>query len=564
MILAETPYRAGFARRRLDAFDPSLCMLGWGARENVPASVAMPLHARAMVLEEARTGRRIAYVVSDLLMVSESVRRAVIARVRALPLRLGADDVALAATHTHSGPSGYSTYLLYALAAPGFSAAVHDAIVDAIVGAITDAAARLTPARLAWNVGDIPRAEGIVFNRAVSAYNRNRDVTPVSPERADEAVDRAMTVLRVDTLLGQPLGLVSWFALHGTSVHGDRTALHPDHKGEAARQVEATRRDEGSPDFVALFAQGAAGDVTPNHRWCARRGRTVGHTDDDFAEAERIGAVEARHALRLAAEARPLTGELDAALEHVDFFHAEVDPRFAFGRAGLRTAPPVLGLPFALGTREGPGPLAGVGAAIASLARGYGSLRTRGLRELSQGQGAKLPLVDLGRGGAGRFGAVIPVDLAPLRRAPDRFARFLGEALNEPQQRDAPWVPRHLPVQMLRVGPLAVALLPMEPTTVSGRRLARCVKQSMGAAVEHVAVDGYANAYAGYLTTPEEYGAQRYEAGATLFGEWSLPAWCTALDRLALRMKRDEAAHEGRRARTESYGLGGSGKSSLP
>jgi neutral ceramidase len=38
-------------------------------------------------------------------------------------------------------------------------------------------------------------------------------------------------------------------------------------------------------------------------------------------------------------------------------------------------------------------------------------------------------------------------------------------------------------------------------------------------------VQGYANDYAGYVTTPEEYGEQRYEGGHTMFGRWELPAY---------------------------------------
>jgi neutral ceramidase len=48
-----------------------------------------------------------------------------------------------------------------------------------------------------------------------------------------------------------------------------------------------------------------------------------------------------------------------------------------------------------------------------------------------------------------------------------------------------------------------------------------------------VHVTGYANAYAGYLTTPEEYRAQRYEGAYTLFGPRTLDAFAEVLDGLA-------------------------------
>jgi neutral ceramidase len=73
----------------------------------------------------------------------------------------------------------------------------------------------------------------------------------------------------------------------------------------------------------------------------------------------------------------------------------------------------------------------------------------------------------------------------------------------------------------------------MEPTVQSGRRIADAVAAELGLSRGQVVVNGYANAYAGYVATPEEYAAQRYEGSATLFGQWSLPAFCTAFASLA-------------------------------
>ncbi len=37
--------------------------------------------------------------------------------------------------------------------------------------------------------------------------------------------------------------------------------------------------------------------------------------------------------------------------------------------------------------------------------------------------------------------------------------------------------------------------------------------------------NGYANAYASYVTTREEYAAQEYEGGSTLYGPWTQAAY---------------------------------------
>ena len=51
--------------------------------------------------------------------------------------------------------------------------------------------------------------------------------------------------------------------------------------------------------------------------------------------------------------------------------------------------------------------------------------------------------------------------------------------------------------------------------------------------VDEVIIAGYANGYAGYVTTPEEYEVQDYEGASTHFGKWTLPAWQTIFRSLA-------------------------------
>jgi neutral ceramidase len=74
---------------------------------------------------------------------------------------------------------------------------------------------------------------------------------------------------------------------------------------------------------------------------------------------------------------------------------------------------------------------------------------------------------------------------------------------------------------------------------VAGRRLRESIRSALGA--REVVLAGYANAYAGYVTTPEEYALQDYEGASTHFGKWTLPAWQTVFDRLVRRMQGTEA-----------------------
>ena len=77
-------------------------------------------------------------------------------------------------------------------------------------------------------------------------------------------------------------------------------------------------------------------------------------------------------------------------------------------------------------------------------------------------------------------------------------------------------------ITVARIGQLVLLALPAEVTTMAGRRLRDTVMRELGDWAEHIVLVGYANGYAGYITTPEEYGLQQYEGGHTLHGRWTL------------------------------------------
>ena len=88
------------------------------------------------------------------------------------------------------------------------------------------------------------------------------------------------------------------------------------------------------------------------------------------------------------------------------------------------------------------------------------------------------------------------------------------------------WHPSVIDTQLLRVGDFVVAALPGEFTVMSGRRMRNMLKQAAaGYPVSNVALSGLNNMYTHYVTTPEEYGGQRYEAASTIFGPNTLNAY---------------------------------------
>jgi hypothetical protein len=111
-----------------------------------------------------------------------------------------------------------------------------------------------------------------------------------------------------------------------------------------------------------------------------------------------------------------------------------------------------------------------------------------------------------------------------------------GEGVGESSA--ASWVAVDVPVQMFRIGRLLVAAVPAEATTMAGRRLTERILAAAAAASESAVTDweviitGLANGYSGYVTTAEEYAAQRYEGASTLYGPHTLGAYMQALDAL--------------------------------
>ena len=68
---------------------------------------------------------------------------------------------------------------------------------------------------------------------------------------------------------------------------------------------------------------------------------------------------------------------------------------------------------------------------------------------------------------------------------------------------------------------------------MAGRRLRDSVMAELGDWARYIVLAGYANDFAGYVTTPQEYQLQQYEGAHTLHGRWSLPAYQQVASQLA-------------------------------
>lgn len=512
-------------------------MLGFGVKSHTAEGVSQRLWARAFALDDG-DGGRLVYAVGDFCFVTESIREEVLRRLAHKGIELSPHQVMLAATHTHSAPGGYTHFLLYNLLVPGFSQPVLDRYAEGLAEAIAQAVRSLAPGRAQFAAGPIPEDDPVAFNRALGPYNLNPDVVPATPATAHLAVDRTMSLLRLD-VGDRAIGAFAWFGTHACSVHSDLHAIHGDHKGCASAAMESWAADRhGAAQFVAGFPQTTPGDVTPNHRWSKERGFSVGVDDDDYVSAETVGRLQANHAQRLWTEAgasRPLSGALAARIHYQSHEELDVDADLVEGRPGVRTGRSMLGINMMHGTDEGPGPLLAVPWAtkpLKWLMQAVVSAARLGRSE--RAQGVKYPFLDTAAGGRGKaFGffnqgdPFLPGFIDPVVARVRELKKLNGIG-------NRPWTNPIVGLQLFAIGPIAILGLPGEPTTTAGVRLRATVAEPLRAlGVNRVICAGYSNNYAGYITTEQEYDFQRYEGASTYFGRYTLAGYQTRLRRLA-------------------------------
>ncbi|MBH0780554.1 neutral/alkaline ceramidase [Nocardia bovistercoris] len=467
-------------------------MMGYSQLGQDTAGIHLRPRARAFVI--AADGRRVVYVVAENGMIFQSVHRGVMVE---LARRFGdlytEQNVMLTSTHSHATCGGSSHDYAYNLSILGFQQQVYDAEVSGIVEAIEAAHADLGPASLALGRAELHDAS---VNRSRVAFDRN----PEDDKRHfPNAIDPAVTALSISKG-GKQVGAITWYATHNTSMSNSNRLISSDNKGYASFAHEhgehGVRYLDGTPEFISAFAQTNAGDMSPN----LNLRPTSGPTEDEFENTRIIGERQYGAAKSALAQARPIQGPVDALLCYIDLADIAVDGRFTPDGQPRHTAPAAAGVALIAGSVEdGPG-----------------------LPGLPIPEGVRNPFLDA----LGDPTAPAPAWLADAQ-APKAIVAPLG--LLPPY----PWVPNVVPIQIVRIGELYLAGAGGEFTIVSGLRVRRAVAAALGVDVAQVLMQGYANAYHEYVTTPEEYDAQQYEGGSTLYGRYTLPAFLQEFTRLA-------------------------------
>jgi neutral ceramidase len=235
--------------------DEPIRLTGYGNRTAPSDGVEGRLWAKALAFGgDADTPSVL--ITADLIGVSRAMSDEVAGRLTGAGLDRA--HVAIAATHTHTGPSltGVLPFIFSTPPTPGEQAVIERytrQLVDRLERVARDALADRRPARLAWGQG---RA-GFAANRRVLKEGKwiGFGVTPSG------AVDHDLPVLTVSSPDGRLRAILTGYACHATTLEGKHNVVHGDWPGLAQTLLE-----EQHPGAIAMVTIGTGADANPNPR----------------------------------------------------------------------------------------------------------------------------------------------------------------------------------------------------------------------------------------------------------------------------------------------------------
>ncbi len=210
-------------------------MMGYAQISQKTSGIRMRLFARAFIIVDKQTGKRIVFVSADLGQLFQSVKQGVIKKLeqKGYDHLYFDDNVMLSATHNHSGPGGYAHYALFNLSILGFNKENYEHIVNGISNAIIKADANLAPGSIHSNQGLLYHASK---NRSPEAFYANSEAS--RSRLGGEETDKNMYLLRFDQRYGREIGMINWFATHGVSMSKYNHLITGDNKGYASYLFE--------------------------------------------------------------------------------------------------------------------------------------------------------------------------------------------------------------------------------------------------------------------------------------------------------------------------------------
>jgi neutral ceramidase len=236
---------AGTGRRCINP-PPNIAHGGWGAQKHEQAEgIDMDLCVTALALSDGATTAIILDVDIQILtnQVADSIRSAV-TKATGVP----AQNIRASATHTHSGPVPYKSWIEkgYELVGPWF-----ERVYSWCAEAAGEAVKNLQPVTIRAGRGEchINVNRRAITSRGERFLGQNRD----------GACDHEVIVVKVDASNRTTFATVVNYACHPTIMGPANRLITPDYPGAMKRVVEQAIGGK------CLFLLGAAGDQGPVH-----------------------------------------------------------------------------------------------------------------------------------------------------------------------------------------------------------------------------------------------------------------------------------------------------------
>jgi len=519
------PYKLGVGIYDMTGPSVQINFMGYAVPSQRGTGIHQRLRARAFYFGDE--DKHVVFVSVDGGMGSDLVNMKV---VEALNNHYGQgvfsiENICISGTHTHGGPAGFLQYALFQITSWGFVQETFDAWVSGITQAIIMAYDSAQPGYIKVNQGKLYDSN---INRSPTSYLLNPEEERA--EYPDGDTDKTMILLNLLNEKGEVFGVVNWFSVHGTSMNNTNTLVTGDNKGYASYTMEKAMNGPnsipGMGPFVAGFASTNLGDVSPNTMGpkcidtglpcdgatssCNGRCQNCiafgpGKDGDMFESTQIIGNNQYEMAMKLMQSAtEDISGPIDFRHTFVNMPSLEVQ---IDENTKTKLCSAAMGYSFAAGTTDGPG-----------------------MMNFTQGITSGNPFWDRVRDFLSE-----PTEEEVACQAPKPILFNTGD-LEQPY----PWDPSTLPVQIFRIGNFFILAPPSEFTTMSGRRLRKAVEsviRSSGMIADdqpiYLTIAGLSNSYSSYVTTFEEFQAQRYEAASTIFGPNTLKGYIQEFSRIA-------------------------------
>lgn len=494
-------------------------MMGYAELQQVTSGIHQRLRSRVFII--VQQDKRIVLITSDLCFITQSVKQVFVEEVQKIfgHELYTEENIMMSATHTHSGPGGYAYHPLYDISTLGFNKQNFDAIINGTLKAFLQAHRNLAAGILKLNRGQIVDSS---INRSPSAYSAN----PLFERmQYDYDTDKEATLFRfvqTESNKTKDIGMIGWFAVHGTSMNNSNYFITGDNKGYASYLMEKEMNHgslPGAGPFVAAFAQSNEGDSTPNikgafcqnmepcetvHSTCdgwSQGCRGYGPSPDQFESCRLIGNSQYKQMRTFFHYAnQPIQGDIQYMHIWVDMENLTITPQYSDTGSFSHTCIGALGDSFASGTTDGPGQLDFVQGTNDSSTNAYWNWLTSKL---------------LAEPTAYDIECHYPKPIL-----------FISGSIKFPSK----WTQGIVPLQVFKIGDIWIISAPAEFSTMAGRRLRNKIKFSIQNAGlwnqnSHIVIAGLSNSYTHYVTTREEYSYQRYEGASTLFGPSTLNAY---------------------------------------